>query len=106
LVTLLRRGTVATTEGGSAGTGDRNRLESAVGLDRKCRLDCTGLRTHLSSAHPEQVRGFRQLSVDEASVRGVGPVAAQANSHRARTAPAHGEGCAAGIVGVLSPIFW
>jgi len=88
---LLRRGTVATTEGGSAGTGDRNRLESAVGLDRKCRLDYTGLRTHLSNAHPEQVRG---------------PVAAQANSHRARTAAARGEGCAAGIVGVLAAICW
>jgi hypothetical protein len=71
LVTLLRRGTVATAEGGSAGTGDQNRLESAVGLNRKCRLDCTRLRTHLSSAHPEQVRGLHQLSVDEASVRGV-----------------------------------
>lgn len=40
-----------------------------------------------SSAHPEQVRGFRQLSVDEASVRGVRSVAAQANSPRARSAP-------------------
>jgi len=103
---LLRRGTVAATEGGSAGTGDRNRLESAVGLDRKCRLDYTGLRTHLSSAHPEQVRGFRQLSVDEALVRGVRPVAAQANSHRARIAAARGEGCAAGIVGVLAAFCW
>ena len=44
------------------------------------------------------------MSVDEASVRGVRPVAARANSHRARTAPARGEGCAAGIVGVLSSI--
>jgi hypothetical protein len=62
LVTLLHRGTVATTEGSSVGTGDRSPLESAVGLDRRCPLDSTGLRTHLSSAHPKQVRGFRQFS--------------------------------------------
>ena len=50
--------------------------------------------------------GFRQLSVDEASVRGVRPVAAQANNHRARTAAACGEGCAAGIIGILAAIYW